>query len=90
LNLLLFNYLPLQFLVSLSSACSSLKAWCSVNIDSTEQFLKSGKWPQLTVYSTGPRPAGVRQQAVIRAASPQLLHLVNCDLIEQLKIAEFR
>jgi hypothetical protein len=36
LNLLLFNYLPLQFLVSLSSACSSLKAWCSVNIYWTE------------------------------------------------------
>jgi hypothetical protein len=75
LNLLLFNYLPLHFLVSLCSACSSLKAWCSVNIYSTEQFLKSGKWPQLTVYSNGPRPAGVRQRAVIRAAAA-----ASCEL----------
>jgi beta-galactosidase len=30
-----------------------LNACCSVNIDSSEQFLKSGKWPQLTIYSAG-------------------------------------
>jgi len=26
---------------------------CSVNINSNEQFLKSGQWPQLTIYSAG-------------------------------------
>lgn len=37
--------------MSLTSECSTLQ--CSVNINSNEQFLKSGQWPQLTVYSAG-------------------------------------
>ena len=51
---LLISETSISFVLSACSHLSEcLNGFCSVNIDSNEQFLKSGKWPQLTIYSAG-------------------------------------